>query len=609
MACPKRNGVLNIKRIAETLVWCLAIAWKASPFYTAVRIMSEMLRPVWTVYVALIGKSILDILAREKPCDNPYRLVFILLFSLFAVSLGNLLTSKASQYCQVVLNDMVHNEMATILMSRALESDIEFFDNPKYYDIITLANRDSQAVINVLWQMLNSIGAIATLGIVFFTVSQNNLFYGICMIIAAFPASVISARQTKRLYRLNHAQVSEGRKMDYCQRLSMDRSYAQSLRLFDAGTILKEKYKRIWENLFIERRGILKKYALLTTIAECLPEFVSAVIGIDLAFDTLSGTASIGDFSLYTGLLQQLWSSINILSSSVMVIYDNRLKLENIKALQRFQNHVMDYGTLCLTEIETIEFDSVTFTYPGASAPTLSDISFFIAYKERVALVGLNGAGKTTLVKLLLRMYDPDCGYIRINGIDIKEYKLSELRRNFSVYFQSMPNFSFTLRENFSISDPFRYHDTEHMYTALEKASCQDILCKAAKGLETSVTKLFDSDGIELSGGQAQKLSVARTFFRTHSVLILDEPSSSLDPVAESEVLNSIKELTAGVTTLFISHRLSHVTIAERIIVLEQGHIIEQGTLTDLLNLSGRFAQMFQCQKNKYEMADVTKAG
>ena len=323
-----------------------------------------------------------------------------------------------------------------------------------------------------------------------------------------------------------------------------------------------------------------------------------AFMGVHIAFGVLDSANTIGDYSLFTGLAGQLWISISMFSSSILQIYDNKLKIENIKKLDFFKHRVADNGTTDLLEIKRISFENVSFTYPGTTVPALSNINLSLYKNEKVVLVGLNGSGKSTLIKLLLRMYDPDTGVIRINNLDIKEYKLHELRANFSVYFQEMHNYNFTLRENFTLADDGQ--DEAMLEPALIAASGSDILKKATKGMATSLSRLYDQEGLELSRGQHQKLALARVLYRRHTALILDEPSSNLDPKAEHEIFNTLTELSKDKMTIFTSHRLSNVSLADRILVLEKGQVVEDGTQEELLKSETRYAKLFRYQKEKY---------
>jgi len=497
-------------------------------------------------------------------------------------------------------NDLLDSRIALDLMERELSADLEYFDNPTYHDKIMSINRDSYAITLILWNAMTCVSmAISFIG-AFVVLCQANFVYGLIMLAAAVPSSVAASRYTKSLYKLSLEQVNGQRRMDYYQRLAADKTYAQDLRLYSAGNMLKSRYKHIWTELFTSRRNMTRKRAFLTGLLEYLPEITAAFIGIDIALGVMAKSATIGDYSLYTGLVTQLWAAISSFSFSIMGIYDNQMKIDNYKTIELFQNRVTDSGRHKLECVDKIEFEHVSFAYPESKGRIIDDVSFTLHKEQKVALVGLNGSGKSTLIKLLLRMYDPEIGVIRINNIDIKEYTLSSLRANFSVYFQDMDNYSFTLRENFTIAGDSHENVDRAIEDALITSNCEDIFRKASRSLDTNVTRLFDTNGIELSGGQHQKLALARALYRPHTALVLDEPSSNLDPKAEHDVFENLKHITKGKMVIFTSHRLSNVFLADRIIVLEKGRIVEDGTQEELLKNKHRYAELFRYQQEKY---------
>lgn len=381
----------------------------------------------------------------------------------------------------------------------------------------------------------------------------------------------------------------------------MDKRYVQDIRLFRIGEFLKEKHYGMWKEIFVKQRKVSRRRTIATIFWGCLPEGVSTGIGIHIGFRILNGASTVGDYSLYTGLIVQFLYACNSLTMSFSNIYDNKLRIINLKSIFEFKNHVLDHGKIELKEIVSIEFEHVSFAYPNTNRMVLEDISFHLHRNEKMAFVGINGSGKTTLIKLILRMYDPKAGQIKINGIDVKEYRLESLRDCFSVYFQEMSNYCMNLKENIAISDFSQGGTDDEVSEVLRKSCCEDILEKAAKGLSTDLTRIFEEDGIELSGGQHQKLALARTLYRRNQALILDEPSSNLDPKAEHDIFENLKTITDGKMTIFTSHRLSNISLADRIIVLEKGKVVEDGTQKQLLMNKGRYAELYRYQQEKFK--------
>ncbi|MBP3685804.1 MAG: ABC transporter ATP-binding protein, partial [Clostridia bacterium] len=248
-----------------------------------------------------------------------------------------------------------------------------------------------------------------------------------------------------------------------------------------------------------------------------------------------------------------------------------------------------------------ITFSHVSFSYPEVPRKVLDDVSFTIRAGESVALVGENGAGKTTLIKLLTRLYDPTEGVILLDGHDIREYDHKELYRVFGIIFQDFGKYAFDVRENITMGDVFAPVDEVRMQKAAEDADAADYISRLPRGFDTPLTRFFEPDGIELSIGQWQKLSVARAFYAESDVIILDEPTASLDALAEREIYREFDELRVGKTTLFVSHRLSSATSADKILVLEYGKLVEEGTHADLMEKQGRYHELFTAQAERYQ--------
>ena len=592
----------NISAFFSAIADCMALSWRTSRFYTVLRLLCCLTSPLLTLAVAVLGKYILDLLAGGFTAPSPTAYLLIFAGGLLAINIMRSLLQKAQLYAQTVHGDIINKELALYMMDKAGKADLEYFDNADYYDKLSSCTRDASVIAHLLWNTISAISAAFSVLISFVVLGRLNVFYGIITLCACVPSSAVAVKYTKAIYSLSLEQINGERQKNYLQHLLLDRRFSQDLRLFDVCERIKEKYQRLWTTLFQQRRSVNRRRSILTGLLECLPELVVTAIGIDIALRVLGGTSTVGDYSLYTGLVSQLWSGVYGLSSVVMQIYDNQLKIKNLKSLEQYQNRVADTGTTVLKQVETIEFEHVGFAYPDTGKQILRDVSFRLGKYERVALVGLNGSGKSTLIKLLLRLYDVDEGVVKINGMDIRNYTICSLRQSFSVYFQDDPSYSFDLRENVSIADAERMEGDAAITRAIVDSGGGDILDKAPAGLDTFLTRLFDREGMELSGGQYQKLALARTFYRRHSALILDEPSSNLDPRAEHQLFERLRSFAQGKTVLFTSHRLTNVALANRIVVLEHGEILEDGTQQELLAKNGRYAELFRYQQERYQM-------
>ena len=312
----------------------------------------------------------------------------------------------------------------------------------------------------------------------------------------------------------------------------------------------------------------------------------------------------IGDYSLYTGAVVSIASCVTSLITTSAQVYEGTLFIDNlisftnekptIVPIKETPEHVQKNVP------HTITFDHVYFKYPGSDRYVLEDICLTFRPGETVVLVGLNGAGKTTLIKLLTRLYDPTEGRILLDGRDLREYDVAELYSIFGIIFQDFGKYAFTVGENIAFGDIHKPYDEKNVREAAEQGSISDYVEKLPGGYDTPLMRIFEQEGTELSGGQWQKIAVARAFYSDSDILILDEPTAALDAIAEQEIFNQFDRLREDKTTIFVSHRLSSATVASLIVVLEYGRVIETGTHRELMNQKGRYHELFSTQAKRY---------
>ncbi len=377
------------------------------------------------------------------------------------------------------------------------------------------------------------------------------------------------------------------------------RGYAEEMRLYNNFRYFTGKYFDMWRSWFSEKN----RYGIRHNTRLFLGNLVqTAGIGITFVYSLIAfsaGRIAVGDIQYMVNLGEQVKGQIGRLFDSALDLSKQSREITVIREFLSWEPQIQSHGSRVPDPLPSITFNNVTFRYPNTDQNILEDCSFTVKSGEKVAFVGLNGAGKSTVIKLLLRFYDPDEGEILINGINAKEYDIKALRSIFGAQFQNYVTYSMTVAENITLSDGGRL-DPDRLQRALEFSGADKTVAEFENGIDTEITRMFDESGEELSGGQRQKLSLSRAFYRNADILILDEPSASLDPEAEHEIFDKFISLWQDKGAILISHRLSNVTSCDRIIVLDGCRIVEQGTHRELIELGGKYAYLFRLQADKY---------
>lgn len=596
-----RKVLVLIKDYIETLKYCFSLAWKSSAYYTICRLVAKIIIPLDVLFATFIAKYITNELIITVNENNGFTNgLLIATFLLLLSSIFALLSNQLMTYSTTIHNDILTKDIEMLIINKSLASDLEMFDNPEYYNKFTLSQRDSQALSSIIWTLIDFTSQIFIVLSIVAVFCGVNAFYGFLIVGAAIPAAISMRKYTKVIYGISVEQVNDERKKHYYSLVSTNRDFAQTIRLYNLSDFIKKRYMSLWTSMFLAKKRVIKRKTVFIGFFQFIPEILIVIITINIISDIVNSNLTVGDYALLTGLLTQLYDAVMGAVNSAMSIYDNKLKIDNILSFKDIPQRIKN-GTEILENIETIEFKDVYFKYPQTSQDIFTGLSFKINKGDKVALVGVNGAGKSTLLKLLLRFYDVDNGSILINGTNIKRYDLLSLRSNFDTYFQNSVNFAFTIRDNIVLNNRTDHPvSDEEIIKSIERVHGGDVLKMASLGLDTYLSKAFDDDGIELSGGQHQKIALSRVLYNNRKVLLLDEPSSSLDPEAENDFFVTIEKYCLKNTVIFTSHRFTNLSLADWILVLEDGKILESGSKETLLELNGRFAQLYKLQKEKY---------
>jgi len=598
--------IKKAKEFLGIIGFSFRVSWITSRKYLMVRLFIEVLIAGIPFGIIILNKILIDYLVNlpdiKVDSINGRNYFISIIFLMFVLNVMYGLLGKIKDYCGSMHKELIGKEIEIQIAEQSASLDLSYFDSAKFYNEMNNAKKDSYALETLTWILMDMIRSGIQFIISFAAICKHSPIFAFIIIIAGIPSVFSEKRFVEVIYRWQKNHTPKERKMNYIMSIFTGRVFAKDVRLYDIQKYLLEKYNSMWDGWFKDKRSTTFKSSIYVMLLSTLPEIGAMVISLFIGIDIINGRLTIGDYSLYTGLVGQLTSGLFMIITLTSKMHDNNLRLVNYNNFMKWESIIKQKGSEIVTNPMNIHFDDVSFKYPGTEQYILKNVSFSIYKNEKVAIVGSNGAGKSTIVKLLLRFYDPSGGKILVNGKDIKEYKLKEYRKHFSVMFQDYVGYAFTIRENITISDLNGKDDMAKAKNAAEKSGVNSIIDKCSSGLETYLTRQFEEDGRELSGGEWQKIALARTFFSDGTVIILDEPSAALDPEAEHQIFETFTELCKDKGAIFISHRLSNVTMADRIIVLDNGQIIEDGSHEELMKLKGRYAYLFSLQAERYKV-------
>lgn len=580
----------------------LGMVWSAGPGVVvgsaAVRIAAGVL-PVATIFVPnLIIQDLVD-LTHKKPLPSNFWWLVVIEFALAAIGA---VFSRVMDYTDTVLADRYTKYISVRVMEHASQLDLERYEDPDFYDKLERARvqaTDRLATIRMMGQLLQQVVATVTL-------AGSILFYA-PWLLAILVASVIPtfAGETHfafQHYALNFKQTPARRQMDYLRLIGASKESAKELKLFGLGGFLTGRFKQLSNRILDEDLDLAKRRFWSTAALSLLGTLGYFATYAIVIYRTVLGRYNIGTLYFLTSAIAGASSNIQTVFSTFSGLADQALFMSDLIEFFKVKPTVKTRSGSrpAPRPIRSgFEFRNVSFTYPGTTRRVLSELNFAIAPGERIALIGENGQGKTTIVKLLTRLYDPTEGAILLDGVDLREYDLEDVSREIGVIFQDFMRYEMTASENIAMGKIELGEAADKIENAAQKSGADEVIRRLPAGYGQMLGRRFES-GVDLSGGQWQKIALARAYLRDAQVLILDEPTAALDARAEHEVFERFAELTEGKMALLISHRFSTVRMADRILVLEDGRIAEMGSHHDLMAQAGRYSQMFELQASSY---------
>jgi ATP-binding cassette subfamily B protein len=593
-----RKRLEGTRKSGDHAVRAVLMVWEASPSLTASLAVMTLVAALVPPTVAWAGKRIVDAVVARSP-EEALKWVLVE----FALVAAQTLVQRALALVSQILGLRLGIDVNVAILEKAIGLSLPAFEDSELYDAMTRARREaSTRPLQLVRESFGLIQSLITLAGYATLLLRFSPWAVLLLLVATIPATAAEMHASTLTFQLRNRRSQEWRRLTYLEQVLANDEHAKEVKLFSLGPPLLARYRALASQLFTEdrrvaiRRAFGQSLSLLATAA-----FYGAYLVVGLA--AARGRITVGNLTLYVVAFRQGQSAFQAVLGSLGGIYEQNLYMSNL--FEFLGSNATSAVVTAGSEIQTstgagLEIDRVSFRYPGKAEWTLRDVTLRIPSGSSLALVGENGAGKTTLVKLITRLYQPTEGRILLDGKDLRDWDEATLRARFGVVFQDFNHYQLVARDNVGLGSVDHLLDSARIERASAEGGAADVIAGLPLGLETQLGHWF-KDGVELSGGQWQKIALARAFMREEAdILVLDEPTASLDAEAEHHVFERFRALARGRTTIIISHRFPTVRRADRIVVLEGGRVVEQGTHDALVASRGRYARMFELQASGY---------
>ncbi|MEH2397106.1 ABC transporter ATP-binding protein [Nostoc sp.] len=586
----------------------VSLVWTTSRSLTILLASLTIVAGLLPAAISYISKLIVDavVFASQVNSHNGFVNIYPSLFyvGLEAIAITLLAGSQRGlTICQSLLRALMGQRVNVLILEKALTLDLRQFEDSEFYDKLTNARREASvrplSLVSRTFGLVQNALSLITYGILLVNFS---VWAVLVLILAAMPVFIAETKFAGEAFRLFSWRASETREQHYLENLLAREDFVTEVKLYQLGEMLLGRYRNLFDQLYGEDRDLTLRRGLWGYLLSLISTGAFYLAYAWIVLETVLGKISLGDMTMYLTVFRQGQSTFSNALTSIGGMYEDNLYLSNLyDFLEEKVPQTWGKATIGLNPQDGIRFENVSFTYPGSSKPALRNISLHLKPREKLAIVGENGSGKTTLIKLLTRLYTPDSGRIFLDGLDLQEWDVDVLRRRIGVIFQNFVRYQFTVGENIGVGDVEHLENKTNWQTAAQKGMAQSFIDQLPQSFQTQLGRWF-KEGQELSGGQWQKIALSRAFMRSQAdILVLDEPTSAIDAQAEFEIFNHFRAITQNQMVLLISHRFSTVRMADKILVIENGEVIEQGTHKELLQLGGRYAKLFLLQAAGYQ--------
>jgi ATP-binding cassette subfamily B protein len=601
------NIVTEGRHTLTNMLRALDLLWAAHRGATAAMVALNLIAAVIPAAEAYVGKLIIDsvvaAMSTQFAARDAIRLVLPYLLAEFVLIMGDAAISQVRTLTELILKAHYNHEVSSRIIHKALSLDLSHFENAEYHDRLQNVRREADfrttRIVNGSFDLLQSIIKLASYAALLVRFSP---WIAMILFFTTIPSFLAQSRYSELSFRLLNFRAPEARKQYYYETLLTDSESVKEIKLFGLGEILFQRYTALFAKFLREDQGVGRRRAFVAFAWGLLSTISYYLSYAWIVLQAVAHSITLGDMTLYVSIVRLSQKTFEELFNSVRSLYEQGLFINNLfllLALETRMTKVAMPKSVPRKLQQGIQFKHVSFQYPGLNTYALRDINLTIHPGEKIALVGANGAGKTTLVKLLTRLYDPTEGQVLLDGVDLREFDFMELRQRFGIIFQDFVRYHLPVSENIGFGQIEALADRSRIICASERSGAHTMIQKLPQGYDTQLGGRFEK-GRELSGGEWQKVALARAFVRDSEVLVFDEPSTALDAENYAAVFAKFDDLTQGKTAVLISHSFNTVRMADRIAVIEGGTVSELGTHRELLALGGTYARFFTLQAEGY---------
>lgn len=581
----------------------LRIVWDSGPAVVAGGLIFRLFASLLPMALLWVTKLIIDGIVHALNTQQPVQRGFWwLVAGEFSLAVLSTVLTRIIDYLDSLLADKYTRYVSIRVMKHAAELDLLAYEDPVFYDRLDRARvqaTDRLGMIQSIGRLVQQIATVVSLSV---SIMLFSPWLMLLLVAGVVPAFLGESHFAFLGYAKNFRQTPIRRQLDYLRILGGSREAAKELKLFGLNGFLTERFTRLSDEIYTENVGLSRRRLIAGSFLSLIGTMGYYSAYVFVIWRTLAGALTIGTLTFLSGAILQASTNIQQIFSTLSGIADQALFLTDLLAFFEMQPTIRSKPNALMTPrpiVRGFEFLDVSFRYPGSPRLILDHLNFRLQPGERVALIGENGQGKTTIVKLITRLYDPSEGQILLDGVDLREYSLEDLYREIGVIFQDFMRYELKARENIAVGRVEEVNNLALLKMAARKSMADNVIARLPRGYDQMLGGRFDG-GLDLSGGEWQKVALARAYLRDAQLLILDEPTAALDARSEFEVFRRFAELTTGKMALFISHRFSTVRMADRIVVLDKGRIAEEGSHDQLASMGGRYAEMFEMQAASY---------